>query len=170
MSGRPDFSSAPRGTRPRRGSIVLAAGALALALLSAHSAWTARAEAARVQRLVDAARREAEAAAALADRGSPGEPLRSRLALTEAAPPARVLADIGALLPDDVRLEGLGLGYGPQLEVELRLAAREARAYDRFLERLQESKLVASVEPGDETRDSGVRSMVKLVYRPAASR
>jgi hypothetical protein len=81
-----------------------------------------------------------------------------------------VLADIGALLPDDVRLEGLGLGYGPQLEVELRLAAREARAYDRFLERLQESKLVASVEPGDETRDSGVRSMVKLVYRPAASR
>jgi hypothetical protein len=167
----PDFSTHPR--RPPVGTgttALLAAGALAFAV-AAQDAWSARGSLAEVQKAQEAVRREVEELRART-RVFEARSLRGRDVLgaqawlTSEAPPPRLLDELGALLPPDVRFEALTLRYGRRLDVELRVVAREARSYDLFLKRLAASPRIEELTPGAENRDGEVRATVRALYKP----
>jgi hypothetical protein len=80
------------------------------------------------------------------------------------APPQRVLADLAALLPPEVKLQALALDYRDRVLVDLRIAARRAEAYDAFLQRLAESKRFGDVVPGPETREGELLATLRMSY------
>jgi hypothetical protein len=165
-----DFSTRP--APPARSAFDVALLGIGLAALAwsaacAHGSWRdAREKRARVED----ARREL---AASKERVSPGAPRASESALSrqalvslEAAPPA-VLAALSAVLPPAVRLDGLSLAYGDAVQLELRVVARDAAAYDLFLSRLESSPQFGAVFPGEENRDGEVRVLVRATYTGA---
>jgi Tfp pilus assembly protein PilN len=167
-----DFSTRPRhrGLPPLE-MVLVALAALALAW-SCYAAVSARQEAARRRASVEQARGELESSrarlASLESRASDVALARQTL-LTLDAPPPRVLATLAALMPADVRLASVSLRYGERLELEMRVIARSAAAYDTFLERLQSSPAFEGVLPGDENRDGEVRAAVRAGYRGSIS-
>ena len=92
--------------------------------------------------------------------------LAARIVLSAEAPPARVVADLSALLPPDVRLDGLSLDYAAKLQIEARVSARRPAAYDQLFERLASSRHFSDVMPGPEARQADLRSSLRMVYRP----
>ena len=98
-----------------------------------------------------------------------GERLASRLELTSEAPPARILAEITALLPEQVRLRAVNFGYGDVVAVDLEVEARTAAAWDEFLDRLSRSPHFASLRPGAEQRDGEIRAGVRMTWRGEGS-
>jgi hypothetical protein len=169
MSRAPDFSTRPREARPPRleqALLLVAAAALAFALYDTVRARAARDEAAReVERARHGVEAQRARLAAL-ERAARGSTLRSQAELTARAAPPRVIADLAPLLPGDARLEGLDLVYGERLEIDLRVEARSAAAYDRLLEALSSSGRLSAVVPGPEAREGVVASSVRAVYRP----
>jgi Tfp pilus assembly protein PilN len=169
MTAAPDFSS-----RGRRRSLGTAdAGLLGIALLTlvlaGYATSTSWAALKRVRQDVDDTRREAgEAQARLRGaeaRRSPGESLATQAyGSVEGAPP-RLLADLGALLPPDVRLESLSATYGDQVQVEMQVRARTSAAYDLFLQALEASPRFGGVLPLDESRGGQMRGAVRAFYR-----
>ena len=77
-----------------------------------------------------------------------------------------MLAELGDVLPPDVRLEGLSLTYGRRLEVEMRVVARSPRAYDLLLERLQTSPRLKDLVLGAEDREGEVETTVHASFEP----
>ena len=165
-----DFSTRP--APPARSALDVALLALGLVALAwsaacAHGSWRdAREKRARVE----AARRELVASK---ERVAPTAPSASEAALSrqalvslEAAPPA-VLAALSGVMPPDVRLDALSLAYGDAVQLELRVVARDAAAYDHFLSRLESSPQFGSVSPGEENRDGEVRVLVRASYAGA---
>jgi hypothetical protein len=167
-----DFSTRAQDSgRPGLDKALVAAAAIALAW-SAYAAFAARQEADQRRSTVGHARRELEASQsrlqALESR-SRDLALAQQSLLTLDAPPPRVLATLGELLPAEVRLSSVSLHYGDRLELQMEVVARTARAYDAFLERLQSSPLFEGVLPGDENRDGEVRATVRAAYRGVVS-
>jgi hypothetical protein len=166
-----DFSTRRRRRPWRAGDVLLAGGAavvLAATALAAGRAWSERSHvAARLSELrssVEAARRRV---GVLEARGRGGDSLASQAWLTAEAPPARIVRELTALLPGAVRFDGLLLSYGERLEVEMSVVARDASAYDAFLERLESSPVLEGVVPGPESRQAGMRTTVRATYRGA---
>lgn len=167
MSNRlPDFSTRPRPPGPQPADLallVVAATALLLAGWGSCRAWSEVREA-------EAAVRGARATLATVSH-RPGRAKASQQAavgailLTAEAPPTRVVSDLVPLLPADVRLEGLDLRYGETLSLDLRVVARTARAYDRFLAALESSGRFDRLVPGSELRQGEVHSSLSAVYR-----
>jgi hypothetical protein len=164
----PDFST--RKATPRLAAsdlAVLATGALAAALCvhavvgGQADVGAARARLIEVRRQVDEARRRT----LLLDKRM-GDGVSGQAWLTAEAPPSRVLAELGAVLPPDVRLDGLSLTYGRRLEVEMRVVARSPRAYDLLLERLQASARLKDLVLGAENREGEVQTTVHMSYEP----
>ena len=167
MNAARDFSTRPRAralTGAERAVVLAGVAALAVASWSAADAWTEhRGAAARLAQ----AREEVEAARArIRQLQGAGDAVASQAALSAEAPPERVVAEIAALLPDDVRLESLTLSYGRELPVELRVAARDPAAFDLFLDRLQRSRAFADVLPGDEVRTGDMNAVIRARYVP----
>ena len=137
--------------------------------LASHAVFRARVVLAEAQTRTEAVRREIEAdrdrVRALESRNGPGS-LDTQALMTGEAPPPRVVADLAALLPDDVRLEGLTLSYADGPGLELQVSARRARSYDLFLDRLAASPRIADLVPGSESRDGEVRASVRARYQP----
>jgi hypothetical protein len=165
-----DFSSRPR----RRAAgpldlalLALAAAAFVLSVYSVADAWTGQR---RATARAEETRREVDDALArvrdLEARREPAPGIASQALLTAEAPPPRVLADLVALMPGDVRLDAVTLTYGEPLGVHVDVAARNASSYDLFLDRLQRSPLFADVLPGDENRDGELRTSIRMTYRP----
>jgi hypothetical protein len=98
-------------------------------------------------------------------RRGPTDALAAQAVASVAAPPPRVVAELGALLPPDVRIDELGLRYGSRVVVDMAVTARNAAAYDIFLERLELSPVFADVTPGDESRSSGARATITVSYQ-----
>lgn len=169
-----DFSSRPpararwsageRALVAGAGLVLVLVGGLALSAWSDHRHASERVQAAR-QSLADLRSRTQVAESR---RGSEDAAV-SRAVLTAEAPPGRVLGALAALLPADVRLDGLTLQYGERLELDLRVAARNAQAYDLFLARLEASPLFEGVEPGEEGRDGEVRTTVRASFKRSTS-
>jgi len=115
-------------------------------------------------------RRESEATQSrvreLEARRDPAQGIAYQALLTTEAPPPRVLADLVALMPGDVRLDAVSLSYGEPLGMRVDLVARNAASYDLFLDRLQRSPLFADVLPGEENRDGELRTSIQMTYRP----
>ncbi|HEY2941535.1 MAG TPA: hypothetical protein VGN09_03785 [Vicinamibacteria bacterium] len=165
-----DFSSRPRRQASRPVDLaLLAAGTVAL-LLSAYTtahAWNGRQ---RARARVEETRREGEALQArvreLDARREPAQAIAYQALLTAEAPPPRVLADLVALMPGDVRLDAVSLSYGEPLRLRVDVVARTASSYDLFLDRLQRSPLFADVLPGEENREGELRTSIQMAYRP----
>src|SRR5262249_12568008 len=116
-----DFSTTPRRPPLGTGAIVLLAAAALAAAAAGVAAGSARrdVDAARgrlaaVQRETDQLRARTRAFEARGLRGR--DVVGARAWLTSAAPPPRLLAEMGELLPPDVRLEGVTLRYGSRLD------------------------------------------------------
>jgi len=173
MSPARDFSGHPRRAGLSLKEWGLLAAALAVLALSASAAARARAAVGAATLRLEQVRHESEATRdrlrALEARSGREEGLASRVLLTLEAPPPRVMADLAALLPPDVRLDGVALSYGRGLELELEVVARRAQAYDLFLKRLEESPRMSAVSPGAENRDGEARASVRATYIPARS-
>jgi hypothetical protein len=160
-----DFSTrGHRGSRQNVALLVVGAVALALATQQALAARGARDEArSRLERArTDVASLRDQLGRAGGSGRSAGVGQRSLLA--REAPPPRVLADVVALLPQNVRLDGLALTYGSHVELDLQVVARRAAEYDLFLERLTGSPLFTGVLPGTEVREGEVRAAVRARY------
>jgi hypothetical protein len=161
VSRQPDFSTAPRpGRAPAFETVAVAIGLVALVLAGA-AAWRARDEARAARARVDEVRRAVEAASARllslersARRGRPGLPAVD-------AEPARIVAEVAAVLPRDARLERLSIDYVHDGALGLDVVARDASAWDRLLEGLEQAPQFRQVEPGPEVRDGEVRSFVR---------
>jgi Tfp pilus assembly protein PilN len=95
-----------------------------------------------------------------------GDGVTGQAWLTAEAPPSRVLAELGEVLPPDVRLDGLSLTYGRRLEVEMRVVARSPRAYDLLLERLQASPRLKDLVLGAENREGEVQTTIHASFEP----
>lgn len=164
----PDFSTRPRAPRRPPWELALfAAGVLAAALCTRAIVGTraegeaARARLAQVRSEIESGRRRL---AELERRASDG--VTGQVWLTAEAPPPRVLAQLGALLPPDVRLDSLNLTYGRTLEVEMRVVARTSGAYDRLLERLEASPRLKDLVLGAESRAGRVDTTVRATFVP----
>jgi hypothetical protein len=150
---------------------VLLAGLAGLALIgstyTAASAWAdlrhARRQAAEMRQETEADRERLRVLEARGGGGADGVPAL----LSADAPPPRVLADLAAVMPGDVRLESLALTYGQAVALEMQVVARAAPAYDAFLQRLEGSPAFTDVTPGDESRGQEVRGTIRVLYRPA---
>ncbi len=165
-----DFSSRPRRRAARPLELALLAAGTAAFVLSAYAttnAWNGRQ---RARARVEEARRESEAALArvreLDARREPAQAIAYQALLTAEAPPPRVLADLVALMPGDVRLDAVSMSYGEPLGLRVDVVARTASSYDLFLDRLQRSPLFADVLPGEENRDGELRTSIQMTYRP----
>jgi Tfp pilus assembly protein PilN len=161
VTRQPDFATSPRRTRELPWeTLALTTGVLAVAL-AAGGAWRARGEAQEARARLTEVRREATAASArlqsLEARSRSEAPTLSAFD----APPARILGDVAAALPPDVRLERVSIDYARAGAVELHVVARDAKAWDGLIARLEGVSPLAEVEPGPESRDGEVRSVVR---------
>lgn len=169
---RRDFSSRPRETaHALRDGSFLAAGLLA-AFFAIWEAAVLRGSLTRARAELQTLRAEIASEEARVRKGAPrevgvrsGALLSARVFQSVGAPPSRVVAELAALLPADVRLTGLSLTYGEHLGLEMKVEARSAAAYDVFLDRVQRSPLLTDVLPGVENRDGPVSAVVKALYR-----
>jgi Tfp pilus assembly protein PilN len=161
VSRQPDFATSPRRSRvPSWESIALAASCLAL-VLSAAGAWRARDEAGAARARVAEVRRDVDAAAArqrtleaLARGPARGLPAAE-------APPSRIVADLASAIPAGVRLERLLIDYSKEGTVEMDVVARDAAAWDRLLAQLEGAPWLREVQPGPESREGEVRTLVR---------
>ncbi len=163
-----DFSTRRRTPRGRAFDFALVGAAglvLAAAVYAAGSAW---AEARRARASYEEVRREIDAAAtrirALEKGGGDEASVDARAVWSVEAPPPRVVAALAEILPPEVRLETIVLRYGPRLEVEMTLTARDAGEYDRFLRALEASPVFDRLVLGDETRTDTVRASIRARY------
>jgi hypothetical protein len=163
----PDFSTVARRRSPTR-DVVLLVAALVLAVLSVRAAIAAHSDRQKALLRVAEVHADVEAAKArlrtLEARGGSGEGPVVQALLTSEAPFPRVVAALADVLPPDVRLERLGLAYGRELAVEMAVVARDPRAFDRLLERLDASPHLRDVRPGPENRAGEVRTVVRATW------
>lgn len=168
-----DFRTCRDTRRTLADAILLGLAGLALAV-SAWSTLRARSELGSVRATLGEVQAEVASGQARlrslgARRSGESERLASRLELTAEAPPARLLAEITTLLPEQVRLRSVNFGYGDVVMVDLEVEARTAAAWDEFLDRLSRSPNFSSVRPGEEQRDGEVRAGVRMAWRAEGS-
>lgn len=173
--GLPDFGSgADEG--PRRGlwRAVRLAGVVALAYtvltaaVEGRAAWLsgralnhARDDVAKARRLAEDARRALQKNA----------DVLTLVASVESSP-ARVRADLAAVVPPGVDVPSVRIEYGTDgvARLDLTVLARSSDVYDRFLTALSKSPRFAEIRPGSEMRPGLVRAAVSAVHRPDRSR
>ncbi len=166
----PDFSTRPRARRPPAWELALATVGILAAALCARAIVGTRAEGSAARARLAEVRGEVEGAqrrlSALERRS--GDGVTGQVWLTTEAPPPRVLAQLGDLLPPDVRLDALSLTYGRSLEVEMRVVARTSGAYDRLLLRLEASPRIKDLVLGAESREGRVETTVRATFVPGS--
>lgn len=164
----PDFSTRPAPPRLAASDHALLVAGVLAAALCARGVVSGRTEVAAARAQVAEVRRDGQEARrrALILEKRLGDGVTGQAWLTAEAPPSRVLAEIGDVLPPDVRLDGLSLTYGRRLEVEMRVVARTPRAYDHLLERLQASPRLKDLVLGAENREGEVETTVHASFEP----
>jgi Tfp pilus assembly protein PilN len=164
-----DFSTRPR-RRLWRADTALTFAACAALVAAGLLFWQASADLDRRRKEVARAAREAdeitERVRVVEGKRSPGDAvLAAQARETAEAPPPRIVEELSALLPADVRLQSLDLDYRERLVLDLHVVAQHAEAYDLFLARLAESKRFGDVVPGPENRQGELTASVRMSYR-----
>jgi Tfp pilus assembly protein PilN len=161
-----DFSTM---RRPSGSGLALTAAGLLALIVATQQALEARSELRQADARVTEASRTLGALRQDVKRieARPGtiQAALARALAAESAPPSEVLRDLVALLPGGVRLDGLTIAYGKDVEIEAAIVAREAADYDVFLEHISASSRFGSVAPGAETREGEVHTTLHLLYR-----
>ncbi len=164
--------------RPRSTPKVLARSLLGVAMvvlvLEAWQVWAALAGVGQARAAAESQRRSLAAAEQRLSRyqglDARGEKLSSQLDLVAAWPPPRVLGVLEGLLPAGVRLDGFSITYGSSILVEFKVVARQAQAYDAFVQRLDQTGTLQDVVLGSENRDGPVVTSVKGALRVGSAR
>lgn len=88
----------------------------------------------------------------------------------ESAPTA-ILKDLSTALPPDVAVETLSVRYSEDgfARLDLKVLARSAAAYDRFLETLEASPYFDEIQPGSESRQGPLTASLTARYRRVSS-
>ena len=166
MTRQPDFSSSKHPARAAAWQSFGLGVCVLVALAAAISAHVARDEAQSARRRLAEVRRDVDAAAtrvnALESRARASQ---AGMLAPEDAPPARIVSDVAALLPGDVRLERIAIDYRGGGTLELAVVARDASAWDLLLQRLALATHLHAVTPGPEARAAEVRSVVRARWR-----
>ncbi len=169
MTRQPDFSTVPRAGRASAwDTLAVLAGALLL-VLAVGGAWRAHGEARLAQgRLADVRREVADASERLRalEARARGE-ARGLLPAAE-APPAWIVAGVAAVLPRDARLERMSIDYARGGALEMHVVARDATSWDLLLARLERAPEFRDVQPGPESRDAEVRSVIRTRWAGVA--
>jgi len=164
-----DFSSRPRRSAPEPVDVGLFGIGVLTLLLAGYATGTSWAEFKRARQHVADVRRETEAGQArlrsLETRSAPTAALATQALLSSDVPPPRLLAELSALMPPDVKLDAVSLAYGEGIDVRLQVSAKAGAAYDAFLQRLEGSPAFDDVIPGEESRDGGVSASIQAHYR-----
>jgi Tfp pilus assembly protein PilN len=147
---------------------LIAVGLLTL-IFAGYATGTSWAEFKRARQHVADVRRDTQAAETrlktMEARSAPTAALATQALLSTDAAPPRVLSDLAALMPADVKLESLALTYGDGIGMIMQVSAKSGGAYEAFLQRLEGSPLFEEVIPGEETRDGGVTASIQVRYR-----
>jgi hypothetical protein len=166
-----DFSSQRRRRRPQPVDVGLVGIGLLTVLLASYATGTSWAEFKRARQHVTDVRRDTQAAQAqlktLEQHAAPTAALGSQALFSTEVPPPRVLSELSALMPPDVKLESVGLTYGDGIAIQIQVSAKTAAGYEAFLQRLGSSPLFDDVVPGEESRDGGVSASIQAHYRGA---
>jgi Tfp pilus assembly protein PilN len=164
-----DFSSRPRRRPPKPVDLGLIGIGLLTLIFAGYATGTSWADFKRARQHVADVRRDTQAAQArlktMEARSAPTAALATQALLSTDAAPPRVLADLAALMPPDVKLDSLSLAYGEGIGLTMHVSAKEGGAYEAFLQRLESSPLFDEVVPGEETRDGGVSASIDMRYR-----
>jgi hypothetical protein len=165
-----DFSTRAQHRRLRPLDAALIGFSLLACILSAIATWSASDAQSRTEASLGAARRglqddERRMRAMTGRRKSEREQITERAALTFAAPPARVLADLEQAIPSGARLDGIVLHYGEALDVEVTVVALAPGIYDHFLERFEATRRFTDLEFGTENRSGQMKATVRGRYR-----
>ena len=138
-------------------------------IFAGYATGTSWADFKRARQHVADVRRDTQAAQArlktMEARSAPTAALATQALLSADAAPPRVLADLAALMPPDVKLDSLSLTYGEGIGLTMRVSARSGGAYEAFLQRLEGSPSFDEVVPGEETREGGVSASIDVRYR-----
>ena len=162
MTRQPDFSTGSRAPRPPLAR-QLALAACAVAAIAAAVLWyQARVESQlAARRLAEVSREVREIRERVLAQQARLRVARAGTLSPEDAAPARIVAEVASVLPDDVRLERLAIDYRRGGTLELMVVARDAGAWDRLLQRLESAPRIREVELGPEARSAEVRSLVR---------
>ena len=167
-----DFSSRPRRRPPQPVDLGLIGIGVLTLIFAGYATGTSWADFKRARQHVADVRRDTQAAQArlktMEARSAPTAALATQALLSTDAAPPRVLADLAALMPPDVKLDSLALSYGEGIAMSMHVSAKGAGAYEAFLQRLEASPLFEEVVPGEETRDGGVAVSIEMRYRGGA--
>jgi Tfp pilus assembly protein PilN len=167
-----DFSSRPRRRPPQPVDLGLIGIGVLTLIFAGYATGTSWADFKRARQHVADVRRDTEAAQArlktMEARSAPTAALATQALLSADAAPPRVLADLAALMPPDVKLDTLNLTYGEGIGMSMHVSAKGTGAYEAFLQRLESSPLFEEVVPGEETRDGGVSASIEMRYRGGA--
>jgi Tfp pilus assembly protein PilN len=167
-----DFSSRPRRRPPQPVDLGLIGIGVLTLIFAGYATGTSWADFKRARQHVADVRRDTEAAQArlktMEARSAPTAALATQALLSADAAPPRVLAELAALMPPDVKLDSLNLTYGEGIGMSMHVSAKGAGAYEAFLQRLESSPLFEEVVPGEETRDGGVSASIEMRYRGGA--
>ena len=141
-------------------------------IFAGYATGTSWADFKRARQHVADVRRDTEAAQArlktMEARSAPTAALATQALLSADAAPPRVLSDLAALMPPDLKLDSLSLSYGDGIGLSMHVSAKGAGAYETFLQRLEASPLFEEVVPGEEARDGGVSASIEMRYRGTA--
>jgi len=167
-----DFSSRPRRRPPQPVDLGLIGIGVLTLIFAGYATGTSWADFKRARQHVADVRRDTAAAQArlktMEARSAPTAALATQALLSADAAPPRVLADLAALMPPDVKLDTLNLTYGEGIGMSMHVSAKGTGAYEAFLQRLESSPLFEEVVPGEETRDGGVSASIEMRYRGGA--
>jgi len=167
-----DFSSRPRRRPPQPVDLGLIGIGLLTLIFAGYATGTSWADFKRARQHVADVRRDTEAAQArlktMEARSAPTAALATQALLSTDAAPPRVLAELAALMPPDVKLDSLALSYGEGIGLSMHVSAKGTGAYEAFLQRLEASALFEEVVPGEEARDGGVSASIEMRYRGAS--
>jgi Tfp pilus assembly protein PilN len=167
-----DFSSRPRRRPPQPVDLGLIGIGVLTLIFAGYATGTSWADFKRARQHVADVRRDTEAAQArlktMEARSAPTAALATQALLSADAAPPRVLADLAALMPPDVKLDSLNLSYGEGIGMSMHVSAKGAGAYEAFLQRLESSPLFEEVVPGERRADGGVTASIEMRYRGGA--
>jgi Tfp pilus assembly protein PilN len=162
-----DFSTRPR--RVRLDALGLASVVVGLALLTGVL-WALRdARGARAQALTELEALQSETRdleRSLARAGGGG--IRERVARAELvgrASPRRILGESAHLVPDGVRIESLSVSYKSTPSISVSFVARNAAAYDVFIDALRTSGAFLVRGASAERRSGEMRGVVTIEWR-----
>ena len=167
-----DFSSRPRRRPPQPVDVGLLGIGVFTLILASYATGTSWAEFKRARQHVADVRRETEAGQArlrtLEARSAPTAALANQALLSSDAAPPRLLSDLAALLPPDVKLDSLALAYGDGIGMQMQVSAKGGRCLRGVP---AEPGGLAPVRGGDSgRRGAGRRPSTASIQRPLPRR